>query len=436
MLKYVIWGAGHRGEIIYKILGEESVSCFIDSSPAKQELGGEKRVYSYEEYKKTERKEIIIVSPALSADITEILDSDGISYFFLDECPTEFMGYGILTAKSYLQNLPSCISDHCALYGITLYTVWLYEKLKAQGKKDVVFIRQKDSDDALLERLAEELEEFRIIDIGQAEGEKRQLYVCLYDDFLNDRTIPNTYVDLFDLSRNFIPYKNPRIEEFRDVHRGERCFIVATGPSLRIDDLETLRRNNEFCISMNTIFYCFEKTTWRPDIYCVLDGAIIDKWKNKIENLDVSVFFVGDSSIKEFQENLEGKLYVYHSMSGKYYMRNPKITTDFSEKVFNSGSVTFISIQLAIYLGFTDIYLLGTDFSYNIGKKNNHFMSGKSQNNEYNFSRSIINESLYYAQNSYRCLKLEAEQLGHKIYNATRGGALEVFERVDFDSLF
>lgn len=37
---------------------------------------------------------------------------------------------------------------------------------------------------------------------------------------------------------------------------------------------------------------------------------------------------------------------------------------------------------------------------------------------------------------NYQAARRYAETHGIKIYNATRGGELEVFERVDFDSLF
>ena len=36
-----------------------------------------------------------------------------------------------------------------------------------------------------------------------------------------------------------------RIKELKDTHCGERCFIVANGPSLTSDDLDTLHKNNE-----------------------------------------------------------------------------------------------------------------------------------------------------------------------------------------------
>lgn len=61
-MKYVIWGAGHRGEIIYKILGDKYVSCFIDSNIDKQKNGYcGKKVVSYEEYKKFFSECIVIV---------------------------------------------------------------------------------------------------------------------------------------------------------------------------------------------------------------------------------------------------------------------------------------------------------------------------------------------------------------------------------------
>ena len=37
---------------------------------------------------------------------------------------------------------------------------------------------------------------------------------------------------------------------------------------------------------------------------------------------------------------------------------------------------------------------------------------------------------------AYQAAREYADRHGIKIYNATRGGKLEVFERVDFDSLF
>ena len=48
----------------------------------------------------------------MSSDIARLLVCDGIPYFFLDECPSEFMGYGIQKAKCYKNKLLASIDDH------------------------------------------------------------------------------------------------------------------------------------------------------------------------------------------------------------------------------------------------------------------------------------------------------------------------------------
>ena len=85
-------------------------------------------------------------------------------------------------------------------------------------------------------------------------------------------------------------------------------------------------------------------------------------------------------------------------------------------------------------MGFEKIYLLGTDFTQkgNVGEKGNHIYD-----DIFTEKRKIVGNSFYdIALNALEIAKEYADAHGIKIYNATRGGKLEVFERVDFDSLF
>jgi len=86
------------------------------------------------------------------------------------------------------------------------------------------------------------------------------------------------------------------------------------------------------------------------------------------------------------------------------------------------------ALQLAAYMGFTEIYLLGTDCQQYDDDEKMHFTS------DYSVVKSILN--LNKIISAYEVAKEYAEAHGIKIYNATRGGSLEVFQRVDFDSLF
>lgn len=435
-MKYVIWGAGHQGEILYKILGDEYISCFIDSKIEKQTNGFcGKKVISYEMYKRFYEDDFIIVSPGTAGDIAAQLDSDNVPYFSLYECPAEFMGYGIQLAQKYFSKLFEVVENHSAFYGLSLYSLWLYDHLKAFGKKDIAFITQQNINQNVLKKAQAEYEEIKISSIEQAKKDGRKIYVCFYDDVINDDSVSSEYFDIFDLSKNIVPYKNMRIANLKNFYAGKRCFIVATGPSLRIDDLETLRKNNEFCISMNSIFYAFDKTAWRPDIYAVLDGRGIDAWRDNILRLsaqNVPKIFLGDTCIYIDYSKLDEKYFVYHGISGRYFLDHPKMTDDFSVKTYNYATITNTCMQLAIYLGFAEIYIIGVDFNYVQGN-NNHFVKDEK---EHIMTQSFIKESDVRVLRGYKIVKKYADEHGIKIYNATRGGKLEVFPRVDFDSLF
>ena len=51
-------------------------------------------------------------------------------------------------------------------------------------------------------------------------------------------------------------------------------------------------------------------------------------------------------------------------------------------------------------------------------------------------TNSTIDETMRRVGFSFKRAKQAAEQMGFKIYNASRRTKLDVFERVDFDSLF
>ena len=111
------------------------------------------------------------------------------------------------------------------------------------------------------------------------------------------------------------------------------------------------------------------------------------------------------------------------------------------------ATVTIVLLELAIYLGFNPIYLIGCDTSYTIPKSvindgdvglistedddQNHFSSkyfGRSSKWHQPFPEKMI---WHYEQ-----AKKASDLLGVQVYNATVGGKLEVFPRVDYLKLF
>ena len=79
-------------------------------------------------------------------------------------------------------------------------------------------------------------------------------------------------------------------------------------------------------------------------------------------------------------------------------------------------------------MGFTQIYLLGVDCNYKKNIEKNYFFDEKEKD-KYNHyeDRMII---------AYKVAKKYADTHGIKIINASRGGNLEVFDRIDFEKIF
>ena len=96
---------------------------------------------------------------------------------------------------------------------------------------------------------------------------------------------------------------------------------------------------------------------------------------------------------------------------------------------------------MAAYLGAKEIYLLGVDHSYsdNSIAEENHFIKNYYTDDEKEKYREMYKSATFEiekATKAYEAAEVYLRKHGFRIYNATRGGKLEVFERIDFDRLF
>ena len=83
-----------------------------------------------------------------------------------------------------------------------------------------------------------------------------------------------------------------QIEEFKNKHLGERCFILATGPSLTVEDVRKLKK--EYTFGMNSICMLFDELGWETTYYGVQDRGVFEKLVDKYQKLQDTVLFVGD----------------------------------------------------------------------------------------------------------------------------------------------
>ena len=219
-----------------------------------------------------------------------------------------------------------------------------------------------------------------------------------------------------------------KIEDYKDLYKGERCFILGNGPSLNETNLELLE--NEYSFALNQINLIYNKTKWRPSVFSsfsVRYGGGNKNWTKNINesiNLNIPVFL-----IKQMSKQVDRKDVFFLNRDGDFKC-NPNNDSQWSHNIVDKitcyGTTLMGIVEIVVYMGFNDIYLLGCDLGYDKDKINHfspNYLSGL--NNEYNL----------WINNSHKLMKRMINKLNKNIYNATIGGELEVYERVEFEDI-
>lgn len=222
--------------------------------------------------------------------------------------------------------------------------------------------------------------------------------------------------------------------------KGRRAFIIGNGPSLTKTDIRLLK--DEITIGCNGIFLLFKDMGFLPTFYTVEDTLVAEDRAEIINRIR--------GTLKVFPYDLRYCLKpdgdtVFVNFVRKY-RGFPKFSSDFSRNVFWGGTVTFLNLQLAYYLGIREVYLIGIDHSYQVPSSAQRRRGAVilSQSDDTNhFHSDYFGPGFRYhdplperMEVSYEKARSFFEKNGGAIYNATAGGRLEVFERRPFACLF
>lgn len=228
------------------------------------------------------------------------------------------------------------------------------------------------------------------------------------------------------------------LKKFKNICQGKRCFIIGNGPSLKASDLNCLK--DEYTFAANRIYEIFDQTDWRPWSYVVVDEEVLRKNYKNILKVQCKYRFLLWKVLKDDPDTQAVR--IFENLKEFTINRGDDYTAYIPEEIstgFSRGyTVTFTSIQLAIYMGFKEIYLLGVDFNYSIYIDENDKIHHNNDVDDYFINNEQAPSPANYGANLYAYQKAKeyADAHGIRIYNATRGGKLEVFERVNFDDLF
>lgn len=242
-----------------------------------------------------------------------------------------------------------------------------------------------------------------------------------------------------------VPGNRRRLLELKNTHPGEACFVIGNGPSLTAADLDRIRQQGIFCFASKGIYKIFPQTAWRPDVWGVSDLDYIGLKHKELDKLDGFVKLVCTQSYLKNGILIRDAVY-YPFIQAE---RTPRcFYRDVLRGVHFYGTITGKLVNFAVYMGFTTIYLLGCDNTVAV-KRDADGREVIDTSKELHFSRDYfdseqerikvyqniddLQHAVEYVNRSYDDLKWFCDDLGVKVLNATRGGELESFPRVDFD---
>lgn len=447
-MKFILFGAGDIGLRAFKVLGEDNVECFADNYKYGSYICG-KRVISFNEMVGiADRFCIVITSNDYIAEFEKQLKDEGIDDYIVFNRRNNGKLIEVLPKYNYLYNTQYMhYTDILLNYQIDKYkkiVIWgsnkylknlLLEIAILSNLKNVIGIIELETDQASIcgipvVKLEDVQDKIDCLVINKKRTETN-IREDLYD-------VDYNVIDVFDVDKFVLYNRHPELVKYKNIHKGKRVFIIGNGPSLQIEDLEKLYKHNEICFGLNKIHKIYPKTNWKPDYICMSDTRVISACENELENItDNSTVFMADRYLFTQLERVNNVEYV-HLKSEEYEPYFPGFSENIVDGVYLGYTVTYdLALQIAAYMGFDEIYLIGMDHN-NIGMvtdKKNHFIPNYFTEDEISIYKNVT-ANFEGMDIAYKKADVYSRKKGFRIYNATRGGKLEVFERVDFDSLF
>jgi len=223
-----------------------------------------------------------------------------------------------------------------------------------------------------------------------------------------------------------------KLGEYKDKHKGERCFIIGNGPSLKQTDLTLLRDENTF--GMNRFYLVFDELGFNTTYYVSINSLVIEQCAQDIRKLPVPKFISWRS--RKLIQPLDDMVFLHTTYTG------PKFAYDARKRLWEGATVTYVALQLAFHMGFQQAILIGVDHNFTTkGKPNTTVVSQGDDPNHFSpgyFGKGFRWQlpDLETSEKAYQ-MALEAYQrAGRQVIDATVGGKLTVFPKLNYNSLF
>ncbi|MHC4239580.1 MAG: hypothetical protein ACYSUC_07475 [Planctomycetota bacterium] len=226
-----------------------------------------------------------------------------------------------------------------------------------------------------------------------------------------------------------------KLEDLKGIHKGKRAFLVGNGPSLASAPFDLLA--NEHTFGMNRIAMLFKDTDWRPTYFVGVSSLMVDTslshyHEDYLEGIGTAwIAFVWSGLARRSMFNRRTNV-VFVDCSELEDIEAQDASVDFwsddiTERVSKFGTSMFAALQIAAWMGFDPLYLVGVDGFYQDYKgadDPNHFTREyRGKHGSTDFTK--VNKA------HRKAFEIAKEAARVKIYDATQAPGHGIFPKRD-----
>jgi hypothetical protein len=216
-----------------------------------------------------------------------------------------------------------------------------------------------------------------------------------------------------------------RISQYKGIHAGGRCVIIGNGPSLQQTDMSMLR--NEYTFGLNRLYLMFEELGFETSYHVVVNRYVFEQYATDLKKVEAPLFalrearpFLGDAGNRLYLDNIVG----------------PWFSRDASRGIWQGHTVTYVAMQLAYYMGFSEVVLVGVDHRFATTGKPNQLVEATGPDLSHFDPRYFAGGAKWQlpdldnSEVAYILARTAFEKDGRRIVDATVDGALKVFPKI------
>lgn len=220
-----------------------------------------------------------------------------------------------------------------------------------------------------------------------------------------------------------------RFGEFYNRHQGGECVIVGNGPSIKNMDLSWLK--DKYTFGLNRIYLLFPELGFPTTYFVSVNKLVIEQCVEDIRRLEMPKFI-----------SWYGRDLLNYS-SSTYFIRDRRdrsfsFAKDPRYQIWEGATVTYVAMQLAYFMGFRRVYLIGVDHNFKTKGEPHKIITTQERDRDH-FSTNYFGKGfrwqlpdLITSEKAYMLARKTFQEDGREILDATVDGKLDIFPKIDY----